>query len=52
MNLFNSGAFYGAFVGNSFSMKNGGTFGYDSRLSTVGINDVAAVFNVQHWSEN
>jgi hypothetical protein len=52
IDLFNSGDFIGAIVGNSFDMKNSGRFIYDTSLASVFIDDPAACFTVQRWWED
>lgn len=50
--VMNSGDVYGAFVGKSFDLKNGGTFYYDTRVydpNTLGYN---ISFVVKYWSED
>lgn len=48
----NGGDLYGAFVGNSFEMKNLACFYYDLALANSGINELAARFEVQRWWED
>ena len=52
INLFNSGTFTGAIVGNSFYMKNSGVFIYDTSLAYGFIDDPAAVFDLVRWWED
>jgi hypothetical protein len=52
INLFNSGTFTGAIVGNSFYMKNSGVFIYDTTLASGSIDDPAAVFDLVLWWED
>jgi hypothetical protein len=52
INLFNSGAFIGAVVGNSFDMKNSGSFVYDTNLAAIFIDDPAANFDIKRWWED
>lgn len=51
-NLFNSGNFYGALVADTFTMKNSGSFYFDSSLKSTTIDDAAAVFSIGRWWEN
>jgi Tfp pilus assembly protein PilX len=50
--LHNGGIVEGSFVGNNFEMKNSGTFIYDTDLGDVGIDDLAASFNIFRWWED
>ncbi len=48
----NWGDLYGAFIGNSFEMRNAGSFYFDSALANSGIDELAAFFKVQRWWED
>jgi len=52
LDLFNAGDIYGAFVAESFEMKNSATFYYDTNLKSLGIDDPAALFIVGRWWED
>lgn len=47
----NSGAMYGAFIGNSFTMFNSGEFYYDTRLYDFDPTGQLSFFEVQRWWE-
>jgi choice-of-anchor A domain-containing protein len=52
LTIYNGGDLYGAFVGNSFEMKNSGSFYYDTSLANIGIDDQTAHFSVIRWWED
>jgi hypothetical protein len=49
--LDNSAFTYGSIVGKSFTLKNGGTFYYDTNLRDKTVNDDAVRFSIKRWSE-
>ena len=49
LTVFNSGDVTGAFVGNSFDLKNSGNFIFDTRLATGDIDSEAAYFGKRWW---
>jgi len=52
VDLYNGGSFYGAIIANSFEMKNSGYFYFDQNARSVIIDDVAAIFEIERWSED
>jgi hypothetical protein len=47
----NSASTYGSVIGESFILKNSGTFYYDANLRDRTVNDEAIRFTVQRWGE-
>lgn len=52
LTVYNGGDLYGAFVGNSFELKNSGSFYYDTSLADVSIDDQTVYFNISRWWED